>query len=114
MIASLRGTLQRLGEGCVVIDVNGVGYNVFCSNRTLSMLSEQQGEVYVLIETHVREDHIHLYGFFDEVEQNWFNLLNTVQGVGTKVCLAILSALPIGVSNNGSNPISGIKTARRS
>ena len=94
MIAKLRGFIDQTGESYVVMDVNGVGYLVFCSKRTLNMLSKEVGEVSLKIETHVREDHIHLFGFFDEVEREWFNTLITVQGVGAKVCLAMLSVLP--------------------
>ena len=94
MIAKLTGQVDQTGEGYVVIDVNGIGYLVFCQNRTLNILVTAIGDVSVIIETHVREDHIHLYGFADEAEQAWFKLLITVQGVGAKVCLAILSALP--------------------
>jgi holliday junction DNA helicase RuvA len=93
MIAKLRGQVDKAGDGYVIIDVQGIGYMVFCSNRTLNMLVGVTGEVSVVIETHVREDHIHLYGFADEVEQACFKLLITVQGVGAKVCLGILSAL---------------------
>lgn len=90
MIAKLRGVVDSTGDDWVVVDVNGVGYLVFSSARTLSRLSV--GEVAVLIvETHVREDHIHLYGFSSESERSFFRLLLTVQGVGAKVALAILS-----------------------
>jgi Holliday junction DNA helicase RuvA len=94
MIAKLTGQVDKTGDGYAVIDVNGIGYLVYCSNRTLDILVGMTGEVSVIIETHVREDHIHLYGFADEAEQACFKLLITVQGVGAKVCLAILSALP--------------------
>ena len=93
MIAKLTGLVDSTGEDYVIIDVGGVGYSVFCSNRTLNMLATATGTVSVMIETHVREDHIHLYGFADEAERAWFKLLITVQGVGAKVCLAILSVL---------------------
>ena len=93
MIAMLTGKVDRTGEGFIIIDVNGVGYLVFCSSRTLSYLADKIGEISINIETHVREDHIHLYGFASEAEQSWFRLLLTVQGVGAKVCLGILSAL---------------------
>jgi Holliday junction DNA helicase RuvA len=93
MIAKLTGLVDQTGEGYAIIDVNGVGYLVFCSNRTLNTLAAAVGVISVMIETHVREDHIHLYGFGDEGERAWFTLLTTVQGVGAKLCLAILSAL---------------------
>ena len=92
MIAKLKGLIDSTGEGWAVIDVGGVGYLVFCSGRTLGRLGA--GEVAdVMVETHVREDHIHLYGFIDAAERDWFRLLTTVQGVGAKVALALLSAL---------------------
>lgn len=90
MIAKLKGLIDSLGEDCAVIDVGGVGYLVFCSGRTLGRL--QAGVAAALhVETHVREDHIHLYGFLEPAERDWFNLLTTVQGVGAKVALAILT-----------------------
>lgn len=93
MIAKLRGTVDGLGEDWVIIDVAGVGYLVFCSAQTLRALGGIGQEASLSIETHVREDHIHLYGFADASEKEWFGLLTTVQGVGAKVCLALLSAL---------------------
>ncbi len=94
MIAKLTGHVDSLGEDCAVVDVSGVGYLAFCSSRTLGELNPGDA-VSLLIETHVREDHIHLYGFMEEGERNWFKLLTTVQGVGAKVALAILSILPV-------------------
>ncbi len=94
MIAKLRGIVDTLGDDYVILDVNGVGYLVFCSSRTLSKLPREGGDATLYIETHVREDHIHLYGFADALEKHWFLTLGTVQGVGAKVGLAILSALP--------------------
>ena len=94
MIAKLTGCVDALGADWAVIDVGGIGYLVFCSSRTLGELAHESGPVSILIETHVREDHIHLYGFADAMEREWFRLLTTVQGVGNKVALAILSALP--------------------
>ena len=91
MIAKLRGILDSTGEDWCVIDVNGVGYLVFCSARTLNHLATMGETVSLMIDTHVREDHIHLYGFVSELERDWFRLLQTVQGVGAKVALAILS-----------------------
>ena len=92
MIALLKGRIEEVGDGWAVIDVNGVGYLVFCSSRTLGRLGVGEAAT-VHIETHVREDHIHLYGFLDTQEREWFKLLTTVQGVGAKVGLAILSVL---------------------
>ncbi len=94
MIGKLTGLVDSAGEDWVVVDVSGVGYLVHCSNRTLANLSGVGESVSLLIETHVREDHIHLYGFLQAAEQDWFGLLSTVQGVGVKVALAILSVLP--------------------
>lgn len=92
MIALLKGRIEELSDGWAVIDVNGVGYLVFCSSRTLGQLVVGEAAT-VHVETHVREDHIHLYGFLDANEREWFKLLTTVQGVGAKVALAILSVL---------------------
>lgn len=92
MIGKLRGIVDSVEASHTLLDVGGVGYLVFASARTLSQLSPGQPAVLV-IETHVREDHIHLYGFGDVVEKEWFNTLMTVQGVGAKVALAILSVL---------------------
>ncbi|WP_342238254.1 Holliday junction branch migration protein RuvA [Inquilinus sp. OTU3971] len=93
MIARLRGLVDSAGADHAVIDCNGVGYLVFCSRRTLGLLGGPREAVALHIETHVREDHIHLYGFADTAERDWFRLLTTVQGVGAKVGLAILSVL---------------------
>jgi Holliday junction DNA helicase RuvA len=93
MIAKLTGVVDSAGGDSAIVDVNGVGYLVFCSARTLGKLPAKGGPVSLLIETHVREDHIHLYGFADTGEREWFRLLTTVQGVGAKLGLAILGAL---------------------
>jgi Holliday junction DNA helicase RuvA len=93
MIAQLTGRVDALSDGTCVIDVGGVGYLVQASSRTLSALPPPPAAAKVLIETHVREDAIVLYGFADSAERDWFRLLTTVQGVGGKVALAILSAL---------------------
>ena len=93
MIAKLTGMLDSITDDNVIIDVGGVGYLVFCSKRTLSAFGRVGDTISILIETHVREDHIHLYGFADRVEHDWFCLLTTVQGVGAKVALAILGTL---------------------
>jgi len=92
MIARLKGIVDALGDDSAVIDVNGVGYLVFCSSRTLARWRVSDA-VTLEIETHVREDHIHLYGFADQSEREWFKLLTSVQGVGAKVGLAIQGVL---------------------
>jgi Holliday junction DNA helicase RuvA len=96
MIAKLSGRLDMSGAADCIIDVGGVGYLVFCSGRTLANLGEMGSAVSLLIETHVREDHIHLYGFAEAAERDWFKLLLSVQGVGAKVAMAILSTLAPG------------------
>jgi len=93
MIASLRGVVESIGVDSAVIDVGGVGYLVFCSSRTLSRLAGPGEAAHVLVVTHVREDHIHLYGFSSAAEREMFGLLTSVQGVGARVALAILSVL---------------------
>ena len=93
MIAKLAGLVDQVEPDAAVIDVNGVGYRAFCSTRTVSHLPPVGAPVRLLIETHVREDHIHLYGFFDAAERDWFRLLTTVQGVGARLALAILSVV---------------------
>ncbi|MDH3474531.1 MAG: Holliday junction branch migration protein RuvA [Rhodospirillales bacterium] len=93
MIGKLSGQVDSSGEDWVIVDVSGVGYVLFCSARSLASLPAPGGRASLLVETHVREDHIHLYGFIDQAERDWFRLLGTVQGVGAKMALAILSAL---------------------
>jgi holliday junction DNA helicase RuvA len=93
MIAKLTGILDELGDDSAVIDVGGVGYLVFCSARTARQLPTRGEAARLYVETHVREDHIHLYGFIDEAERAWFRLLTTVQGVGARVALGVLGAL---------------------
>jgi Holliday junction DNA helicase RuvA len=94
MIAMLAGKVHETGKDHLVLDVNGVGYLVFCSSRTLGRAAARGEAMRLLVETHVREDHIHLYGFAEEAEQAWFRLLTSVQGVGARLALAVLSALP--------------------
>ncbi|HWD57415.1 MAG TPA: Holliday junction branch migration protein RuvA [Stellaceae bacterium] len=93
MIAKLTGILDSIGAEGAILDVGGVGYLVFCSSRSLGRLPPPGGAARLLVETHVREDHIHLFGFIDAAERDWFRLLTMVQGVGAKVALAILSAV---------------------
>jgi Holliday junction DNA helicase RuvA len=94
MIARLRGRLDSLGEGHAVVDVQGVGYLVMCSVRTLAALPRAGEPVDLAIETQVRPESITLYGFENAAERAWFRLLQTVQGVGARVALAILAVLP--------------------
>jgi holliday junction DNA helicase RuvA len=93
MIARLTGVIDSIGEDWAVVDVGGVGYLVFCSARTLRTLGAPGARASFAVETHVREDHIHLYGFAEAAERDWFRLLTTVQGVGARVAIAILSTL---------------------
>ena len=93
MIGKLTGTLDSYGEDFIIVDVGGVGYVVHCSARTLQALPAPGDPVTLAIETHVREDQIRLFGFITPVEREWFRLLQTVQGVGTKVALSVLGTL---------------------
>jgi Holliday junction DNA helicase RuvA len=96
MIGKLKGTIDSYGEDYIILDVHGVGYLVHCSAKTLTALPPTGEAATLSIETHVREDLIRLYGFRSDQEREWFRLLQTVQGVGAKVALAILSALEPG------------------
>lgn len=93
MIAKLTGILDSSAADHAVIDVGGVGYLVHCSTRTLNQLPANGDDVSLRIETQVREDAINLYGFADDIEREWFRRLITVQGVGARHALAILSAV---------------------
>ena len=93
MIASLTGTLVHLGSHDFMIRVAGVGYHVQASSRCLARLGQQGDEVTVLIDTQIRDDRIVLTGFADATVKDTYALLQTVQGVGTKAALSILSAL---------------------
>ncbi len=93
MIGKLSGTIDSVSGDAAIVDVNGVGYVVHASSRTLGQLGGAGALVSLLIETQVREDAINLYGFADKSERDWFRLLTTVQGVGAKVALAILGVL---------------------
>ncbi|MGE5512184.1 MAG: Holliday junction branch migration protein RuvA [Bacteroidota bacterium] len=92
MIGKLRGKIDAIGEGHAIVDVNGVGYEVQLSARTLRNLKLGE-EVSLTVDTHVREDAIRLFGFASEVERSWFRVLQTIQGVGSKVALAVLGTL---------------------
>jgi holliday junction DNA helicase RuvA len=96
MIGKLKGVIDTYGEDFVILDVQGVGYVVHCSSRTLQRLPPVGEAATLAIETHVREDMIRLYGFRSDPEREWFKLLQTVQGVGAKVALGILSAMESG------------------
>ena len=96
LIGKLKGVVDAYGEDFVIVDVHGVGYVVHCSSRTLQNLPKTGEAATLSIETHVREDMIRLYGFRSDVEREWFRLLQTVQGVGAKVALGILSVLDPG------------------
>lgn len=100
MIGKLRGTLDSVSDDHAILDVGGVGYLVFASSRALGQLQESAAEVTLWIETHVREDHIHLYGFLSEAERQWFRTLTSVQGVGSKMALSLLSALSMDEISN--------------
>ena len=93
MIGRLKGMVESYGEDFIILDVNGVGYQVHCSARTLQELPGTGQPATLAIETHVREDQIRLFGFLTEVEREWFRLLQTVQGVGVKVALSVLGTL---------------------
>lgn len=93
MIGRLKGLVEALHDDVALIDVNGVVYEAFCSGRTLQALPRAGEAVVLHIEMMVREDMIRLYGFASEAEKLWFKLLMTVQGVGARVALGILSTL---------------------
>lgn len=93
MIAYLRGRIAILAEDHVVLDVQGVGYLVHASARTLRRLPAVGETAELHVETQMREDSITLYGFIDQAERGWFKLLQTVQGVGARVALSILGVL---------------------
>jgi Holliday junction DNA helicase RuvA len=93
MIGRLKGVIDSHGEDFVILDVNGVGYVVHCSARTLRGLPARGEGAALAIETQVREDSIKLFGFLSDAERDWFRLLQSVQGVGAKVALAVQSIL---------------------
>jgi Holliday junction DNA helicase RuvA len=93
MIGKLKGLIDSYGEDFVIVDVGGVGYVVHCSSRTLQALPAPGEPAMLSIETYVREDQIKLFGFLSDAEREWFRLLQTVQGVGAKVALAVLGTL---------------------
>jgi holliday junction DNA helicase RuvA len=93
MIAKLSGLLDSVGTDHCIVDCGGVGYLVFCSARTLRRVGDAGTAVSLRIEMQVREDAITLFGFVDLSERDWFRRLTTVQGVGSRVALALLSVL---------------------
>jgi holliday junction DNA helicase RuvA len=93
MIAKLTGLLDSVGTDHCIVDCGGVGYLVFCSARTLRRVGDAGTAVSLRIEMQVREDAITLFGFIDLSERDWFRRLTTVQGVGSRVALALLSVL---------------------
>ncbi len=93
MIGALKGLIESVDDGGLIIDVNGVGYLVAASARTLRALPPAGQAASLHIETQVREDAIRLFGFLTSAERDWFRLLQNVQGVGAKVALGILGAL---------------------
>lgn len=96
MIGKLKGVVDEIGDDHVLVDVHGVCYVAYCSARTLSRIGSPGEAVVLFIETFVREDQLRLYGFMSAEERGWFNLLQSVQGVGARVALAILSTLSAG------------------
>ncbi|MCC0040992.1 MAG: Holliday junction branch migration protein RuvA [Rhodobiaceae bacterium] len=95
MISKLKGLIDEYGDHHVVIDVNGVGYILSCSGRTLSALPQVGEAATIFVETTVIQEQIRLYGFASALERQWFRLLMTVQGVGAKVALSILSSASV-------------------
>lgn len=96
MIGKLKGVIDSIGEDWVILDVHGVGYQVYCSTKTLGKLPAIGEAASLSIETHVRETEIKLYGFTSSLEREWFRLLQNVQGVGAKVALGVLGTLTPG------------------
>ncbi len=95
MIGKLKGLVESTSEDSVLLDVGGVCYHVFCSAKTLSRLPAIGEATALITETHVREDHIHLYGFATALEREWFRILTSVQGVGVRMGLAILGLFEV-------------------
>ncbi|WP_421726393.1 Holliday junction branch migration protein RuvA [Bauldia sp.] len=96
MIGKLKGIIDSYGDDWVIVDVGGVGYLVHCSPRTLQALPPPGEAASLSIDTYVREDMIRLYGFASDLEREWFRLLQTVQGVGARVAIAVLGVMTPG------------------
>ena len=95
MIGKLKGQIDSVYENYLILDVNDVGYRIFCSAKTLAKVQDIQGKISFIIETIVKEDLINLYGFVDETERKWFIQLCKVSGVGNKMALKVMSVLTI-------------------
>ncbi len=95
MIGKLKGIVDSLGEDFVILDVQGVGYIVHCSGRTLRKLPRPGEAMALAVETQMREDSIKLFGFASDAERDWFRLLQSVQGVGSKVALGVQTVLGV-------------------
>lgn len=95
MIGKLKGSIDEIGDDFILLDVHGVCYVVFCSARTLGSVGSVGEALTLYVETYVREDQLKLFGFVGAIEKEWFNILQSVQGVGAKVALAILSTLTV-------------------
>lgn len=93
MISHLKGTIEKISENSIVMDVNGVGYFIICSSRTLDAASNCKGIIQIYTVLNIREDAWTMYGFVSEKERFWFNTLISVQGVGGKAAISILSSL---------------------
>ncbi len=94
MISKLSGILDSVQDNYLILDVQGVGYQVYASSSTLAQCTGTGEPLSLLIDTHVREDYIKLFGFKSAAEQQWFRLLTSVQGVGAKAAMSILTACP--------------------
>ncbi len=112
MIAKLKGLLDETGEDWAVIDVGGVGYLVHCSSKTLTALGEKGEACTVYTDLQVSENDMRLLGFAESAERDWFRLLTSVQGVGSKVALAILSALSTGEVRDACAAVDAAAIAR--
>ena len=95
MIGKIKGIVEEKNEDTVIIDVNGVGYEIYCSNKTIQKIPSVGEHAKLEIETHVRENEIKLFGFITTNEKNWFKMLQNVQGVGAKVATAILGTITV-------------------
>jgi len=95
MIGKLKGVIDSYGEDFVILDVGGVGYQVHCPGRVLQSLPAPGEPAMLSVETYVREDQIRLFGFASDTEREWFRLLQTVQGVGARVAMAVLGTLKV-------------------